>query len=594
MRRLFLAIGLLAGSITSSWAMDLACNLNGIVYYGDQLVFKNVLYQGKWWYLCDPNNIMNGDEAATTALRENPGSALNADRYPIKAPYNGKAFAMNVLVSKWKEIFPEGEFTVQFKGSGEVRLGGLHTATIPSEGAQTTYTFTLNKSDMAWGTMGTFQRQPRNKENLRVAITKSDQADPIRNLYVLLPGVENYDDRIPFTDAFLARVKYSPFTILRFMDWAKVNYSREKDWSDRTTRGAIIQSGGFEGKYPHGVAWEFMVDLCNQADKDLWLCVPAYTTQAYWDKLAELVFNRLEPERNVWIEYANEVWNGMFVGYEAAVTVSRNNNLPPIDKGWQHNNYGYTYQTVRITETFKKKFGAQKDRIIPMLCGWANGVTWSQLRVDALSDSKVNPNNLRIKYFGTTAYFGAPAGTDKLLSGDGNWKQHIDMCQNEGLDWISYEAGHGGRMPKDQLKSAYTYTLGKLKNAGMKVYNEFHLSTTWGRKTYGALEYYSQPVGEAPKYDAICDFAVANNGYDRANVDKLHTTVGGVGIRRVAPAGVAARPVRALFQQSTPVLDMRGRVIGANAARRHAPMMLLQTTPDNGRKAVITGVNGKH
>jgi len=580
--------------VTISWSMDLATNPAGIVYYGDQLVFKNMMYQAKRWYMCNPNNILSGYDAETTALWDNPEGILDENRYPLVAPYEGKGFAVNVLVEMWKDIFPEGEFTLQFEGTGTVKLAGLHTATVNSTGAKTTYTFSLLKSQIAWGTMGSMQRQPRNKQNLRVAITESEKSDPIKNLYLILPGVGEYDDRYPFTDEFLSKMRCSPYTMIRFMDWAKVNDSFDKDWDDRTRRKTVVQTGGFNGKYPYGVAWEFMIELCNTTKKDLWLCVPAYATPDYWEKLAQLVYEKLEPDRKIWLEYANEVWNGIFIGYQAAVAVGQNHNLSPIDKQWQHNNYGYTYQIVRITETFQRVFGADKHRITPLLSGWANGITWSQMRVDALSDPKVNPNNLQIKKFATTTYFGAPAGTDQLLASGGNWRVHIDMCQSEGLDWISYEGGHGGGMPKSQLNSAYTYTLDKLKDAGLTVYNEFLFSNTWGETTYGALEYFSQPTSEAPKYDAICDFAVANNGFDRSKIDVVSND-----ITALAPflkftsskANSVSRANAGILESA--IFDLKGRLIPMKTVNPLAPSMQLRVITSEQGKEITKSVHRK-
>jgi len=587
MKKCIYALLVIVVAAASSWSMDLFCNLAGIVYYGDQLVFKNTLYQGKWWYVCNTADIAQADETLTNTLRDNPAGILNADRYPIEAPWQGKGFAMHTLVSVWKDIFPEGTFTLEFEGTGEVKLTGLHSATVNGSGGKTTYTFDLLKSDIAWNTMGTMQRQPRNKESLRVGITKSQKTDPIRNLRVLLPGVTDYDDAVPFTDEFLSKIKNSPYTGIRFMDWGKVNYSKEVNWSERTTRSAITHAGGFEGKYPHGVAWEMMIDLCNLVDRDLWLCVPAYTTQDYWTELADLVYTRLEPERKVWIEYANEVWNGMFVGFKAAEAVSRAKNLAPVDKMWQHNNYGYTYQLVRIAETFTSRFGAQKNRIVPVLSGWANGVSWSQMRVAALKDATVNPNNLQVNHFATTTYFGAPAGTDEKLADGGNWRVHIDMCKQEGMQWISYEGGHGGTMPKNLLKNAYSYTLDKLKEEGCKLYNEFLMSNTWGAKTYGALEYYSQPTADAPKYDAICDFAATNNGFNRSNVDKVENWSGGTAVHHRSTgtfgrtAGVTTSTARNLF-------DLRGRMVSPAQRTPIGASMLIRPTGDH--RLIISGM----
>jgi len=53
-----------------------------------------------------------------------------------------------------------------------------------------------------------------------------------------------------------------------------------------------------------------MALLCNAVDADMYVCVPFLATDAYVDSLANLLKNMLEPERKIYVEYSNELWNG--------------------------------------------------------------------------------------------------------------------------------------------------------------------------------------------------------------------------------------------------------------------------------------------
>jgi len=537
-------LALLAGCIVQAGAMDLATNLCGNSYYGDQLHWKDAMKSAKWWYCIDVST-MKGVEGATIPMDEN--------LYPVEVPHNGLGVKCVSLVEVWEGVYPLGTYTLQFEGSGEVVLSGTHEKRVSGSGGTTRYEFTVTREDARFKTIDKYARNPRSSQYLYVAITRSAKADPVRNIHVLFPGMaHNYSDDDPFHPDFENRLKTSPYTIVRMMDWANVNYSMESSWNERTRKGSAIQVMGFGDKYRHGVAWEYQIDICNKTGKDLWLNFPAYADDDYLDQLAALVYEKLDPSLNVYLEYANETWNGMFVGYEAAIAVSRKLNLAPIDKAWQHNNYGSTYQLLNAARRFHSAFGAQKGRIKTILSGWANGSTWSQLRINAIGDPKVNPTNIKVDYFATTSYYGAPATVDKNLAPGGNWSVHKEMADKAGLEYIAYESGILGGMPRNQLYDAYTYALTRLSTV-LSIYDEFLFTNQWSpSSTCGALEYFAQPLEDAPKYRALCDFAAKNNGWETG----------------IAPPGVTIRSSRTTGHVTgAPLFDLRGRMVSPAASR---------------------------
>ncbi|MEO6434782.1 MAG: PA14 domain-containing protein, partial [Tepidisphaeraceae bacterium] len=125
----------------------------------------------------------------------------------------------------------------------------------------------------------------------------------ITNLKVIRPGYAA-DTTQFFQNGYLEHLKQ--FGVLRFMDWGATNNNQVVDWSQRTTPGSARQSS------TSGVAWEYAIDLANQLDKDVWINLPAKANDAYVQQLAQLLKDNLEPDRVVYIEYSNEVWNGIF------------------------------------------------------------------------------------------------------------------------------------------------------------------------------------------------------------------------------------------------------------------------------------------
>jgi len=133
-----------------------------------------------------------------------------------------------------------------------------------------------------------------------VVVTRSNPKDHVKNIRMWMPGMENAES--PFHPLFKKRLE--PFSYFRFMDWGRTNNSTQKEWSDRVLPEQMRQTGG--------VAWEYMIQLANEMDKDMWICVPHLASDDYVKKLAELLQARLEPERLIYVEYSNEIWNGSF------------------------------------------------------------------------------------------------------------------------------------------------------------------------------------------------------------------------------------------------------------------------------------------
>lgn len=58
--------------------------------------------------------------------------------------------------------------------------------------------------------------------------------------------------------------------------------------------------------------WEYMFQLCNVTRKDGWICLPHNADSAYIASLAALARRELDTTLRLYLEYSNEVWNGIF------------------------------------------------------------------------------------------------------------------------------------------------------------------------------------------------------------------------------------------------------------------------------------------
>ena len=71
---------------------------------------------------------------------------------------------------------------------------------------------------------------------------------------------------------------YKSFTLYRFMDWSNTNTNTIINWSDRPLPASIQSSS-------YGVAYENMIALCNESDKDMWINIPVLPTMTMLNNL---------------------------------------------------------------------------------------------------------------------------------------------------------------------------------------------------------------------------------------------------------------------------------------------------------------------
>lgn len=85
----------------------------------------------------------------------------------------------------------------------------------------------------------------------------------------------------PWDHVFVNNLKI--YSTIRFMDWAATNGSTAKEWTNRTLKTDPYQ-GSWEsgtdqprGVKTVGVAWDWMIDLCNRAGSNIWVNIPHLT-----------------------------------------------------------------------------------------------------------------------------------------------------------------------------------------------------------------------------------------------------------------------------------------------------------------------------
>ncbi|GCE12903.1 carbohydrate-binding protein [Tengunoibacter tsumagoiensis] len=192
----------------------------------------------------------------------------------------------------------------------------------------------------------------------------------------------------------------APYTYLRFM--FGTNWNKSTNWSDRTTISYASQhkilpgDNAFEGNQ---MAFEYMVKIANDNNKDLYLVVPDRANTDYITKLAQLtlygsdglnpytspqtnpVWAPLKSNLHLYVEYTNEAWNFSFDQahdlYDGPIgaqqEIANNPNSPLIYDGntdgnliWHRN---YANRALNVSKIFRSIYGdsAMGSRVRPLL-----------------------------------------------------------------------------------------------------------------------------------------------------------------------------------------------------------------------------------
>ncbi len=332
--------------------LNLGINLAQVSYFSREWVFVDAIKQAKTWVATNPNgNPFDTGEVVNT----------DTDGWPLLEA--GKA-AQTIMFRQMQGAYPAGQYVCTYEGTGELVFDWDADAAGSSPGRILV--------DVTPTNTGILMR-----------IASSDINDPIRNIKLWMPGFE--DAPSSFHPLFTQRL--SNFKVIRFMDWGHTNEADETwNWGGRTTLNSFTQGG------PRGVALEYMIELCNELDADPWFCMPHTASVSYIQAFASKVKNQLEPERKVYLEWSNEVWNSRFDAYDF---VTNRSKASPFSPEW------FDFWAFKADATFaiwRSVFGNQKSRIIRVAAGQEANVWVTRNLAERLGDN--------IDAVSCAAYFG--------------------------------------------------------------------------------------------------------------------------------------------------------------------------------------------
>ncbi|MBX3471659.1 MAG: hypothetical protein KF878_32795 [Planctomycetes bacterium] len=435
---------------------------------------------------------------------DGPEPPLDPQGYPVGLA-DGQVATTYTLIGGG----PTGRYVVLFEGAGEVevRWDGGRARHAAAGGRRARFTADVDSL----------------RKGLTVRITRSSPDDHVRGLRVLMPGFEATHEAEPFHPLFLERL--APFSTLRFMDWGETNHSPVTSWSERRRPDHRSQHG------PAGVAYEVMVDLCNRTGKHMWVCVPHRADDDHVRRLAALLAERLDPALTLYVEYSNEVWNGVFGQHRDVKAAARGEGCEWFER--------QARRSAEVFDLFEQALGG-RDRLVRVLGSHAANPDLSARLIAAL------PRPDAADALAIAPYFGGRLGGAAAWQTTRGWSvdQVLDACaadlarqrdliarqravaERAGLALVAYEGGQhlvgvGKAVDDDALtdlfvranrhprmRELYLRHLADWREAGGGLFVHFssvYAPQKWG--CWGSLERQDADPDAAPKYSALAAVA---------------------------------------------------------------------------------------
>jgi hypothetical protein len=293
---------------------------------------------------------------------------------------------------------------------------------------------------------------------LHMLVSDVDPKDPLRDLHLIRPG---YDPEHPptFTKEFLRRMR--PFKTIRSMGWLEIIPSTIREWSDRPKPDDFYEPG-------RGVPLETMIELCNTIGADLWLNTPGMANDEYIHQMARMVRDQLAPDRLVYLERSNEVWNSAYKEYHHTFEEAKKHpDRYAARQGFLLIAQRHADESARIAGIFRKEFGSQAGRLRPVLAGQSVNPVFLATGLDYLASRGIKPSEVFYAIAIATYLKMSPEddlpgiSMDQLFAAiEADYRRRIEpgvhkhaaLAKQYGLRLVAYEGGQGLEAMNRKLK----------------------------------------------------------------------------------------------------------------------------------------------
>lgn len=372
--------------------MPLGVNLTDVVYYSTSIPFVDVMKMAEDFITLNAAPVPGGKNAWNTGFADK--IPRDAEGYPLEIPYVVPgAEAPQIVIAPVAMRVYGGRYTLRYDGDGEIVFHPPNAA----------------KLTMLGPGRGVVEMSAAD-ESFFMSIKRSNRKNHVRNVRLYAPGFDGSDPKQVFHPDFLARLR--GVSAIRFMGWGRITGSYVDRWKMRATPEM------FQGTW-RGVAPEYMVDLANELHADAWINIPHKADDEYVEALAKLVRDRLDKDQRVYIEYSNELWNGLFEQQKYAIERGCQVGLNSVGAYPGACEGGSAYwsaikwnarRSAEIFRIFEKTFGGT-SRIVRLLAGQAAFLHSNENLLGSFYDRKINPVGGQVDALAIAPYFASELGS---------------------------------------------------------------------------------------------------------------------------------------------------------------------------------------
>ncbi len=456
-------------------AFRLGVNVTTVSYYSGEPTLANLLTGGRW--VTDETAVIDPVNGITLS----PGHGA---RLYLTTPVPVLTGRPTRAVCSWR-------------GRADVGVGGLAAVTARTANSiafdWTPWT-EANRGQLVWLDVHATDRAGAHDFDCRLAGLPRDAA--------LSPEV-------------VASLK--PFQVLRFLDWSNANGNpAHVTWAGRTRPDALYQADG-----PTGVALEHMIALARATGAAPWFTVPWNADEDYQRRMARMVHDRLPPDRDVYVELSNEVWNAMFGAMRQAEQEGLAEGLST--NGFRAAQLRYAEKVRWMMPIWAKVFADRPGRLIRVGATMAAMPDMAAMQLDEGRMAEAIDAIAIAPYFGGTLMnvatdtfdpasllTGLAADADRVMEGE--VAAYRTLADQHGKRLIAYEAGQhmtGAGKREEALRAVnrapamydiYRDYIGSWRATvgdTMVLYNSTSPISQYG--AWGLQEYVGQPLGQAPK-----------------------------------------------------------------------------------------------
>ncbi|SIS53408.1 hypothetical protein SAMN05421759_101261 [Roseivivax lentus] len=320
-------------------APALAIGLNGITDWTTQHPFIDLFKTSRPWI-----GHLPGRWGGISADELRAAGHVDADGWPLSIPPEAERIEALMLTGQQEDATHlRGYYVLTYEGQGRLSLAG-NARRVATQPGRLRFFYTPGP-----GAVG-------------VSIEEIDPDDPIRNIRVMREDhAALHAAGALFNPDWLRRI--ADVRAVRFMDWMQTNNSTLSDWEDRPRLTDATYA-------EWGVPLPVMIRLANEIGADPWFTLPHQADDTFVRRFAETVRDTLDPRLKAYVEYSNEVWNGVFQqglwAHEQATAL-----WGETGEG-RHQYYGY--RAAQVMDMFTEIFGdAAEDRLVRVFAthtGW--------------------------------------------------------------------------------------------------------------------------------------------------------------------------------------------------------------------------------